>query len=454
VVTGTALVLAASLGGRAVGQATRSTADADAPTFAGDVAPILYANCVTCHRPGQAAPFSLITYDDVRKHAKTMVSVTGRRYMPPWHASRADGFPEFRDERHLSDADIATLKRWYEDGMPSGDLDKVPKPPTFPEGWALGEPDLVLKLPQPIDVPAEGPDQFRNVVLPVDLADDRFITAIDFEPSARKVLHHALFFAGPATTTVRDDDVLPGLGLGQRSAAGARGGGSPQAFTGIGGWVPGMTPRFFPDGIAQPFVRHSNVVVQLHLHPSGKPEQEQGRLAVYFAKRPPAKSLTSVQVPPLFGFAAGIDIPAGETHYVVKDSFVMPVEVEAYGARGHAHYLCREMKMTAALPDGSTRGLLWIKDWDFGWQDSYFYKTPFRLPQGTRIDVEIVYDNSGDNPRNPTTPPKRVTWGRESFDEMGSMSLIVASPSAEDGQTLRQAQAQHFREQFVRMLAK
>jgi hypothetical protein len=428
------------------------TLDVPSPTFAADVAPIVYANCVTCHRPGQAAPFSLLTYDDVRKHAKTIVDVTGRRYMPPWHASRAEGFPEFRDERHLSDEDIATLKRWYDLGMPEGNLTAAPPPPKFPDGWTLGTPDLVLKLPQPIAVPAEGPDQFRNVVLPIDLPEDRFITAIDFEPSARKVLHHALFFAGPASTTVRDDDVLPGLSLGQRLGGGAGAGGPAQVWTGIGGWVPGMTPRFFPDGIAQPLAKHSNVVAQLHLHPSGKPEQEQGQLAVYFAKTPPEKSLTSVQVPPMFGFAMGINIPPDERHYVVKDSFVLPVDIEAYGARGHAHYLCREMKMTATLPDGSTRGLLWIKDWDFGWQDSYFYKAPFQLPRGTKIDVELVYDNSDENPRNPTTPPRRVTWGRESFDEMGSMSLIVASPSGTDGQLLRQAQAQHFREQFIRMM--
>ena len=422
----------------------------DAPTFASDIAPVIYANCMTCHRPGQAAPFSLITYDDVKKHGKTIVNVTGRRYMPPWHASRADGFPEFRDERHLADADISTLKRWVDLGMPIGNLADAPKPPTFPEGWALGQPDLILTLSQAIDVPAEGPDLFRNVVLPVDLPDDRWITAVDFEPSARKVLHHALFFVGPASTIVRDDDVLPGVSLGLRGG-GARPGGADQAVGGIGGWVPGMTPRFFPDGIAQPLLKHSNLIAQLHLHPSGKPEHEQGQLGLYFAKARPAKSLASVQVPPAFGFAMGIDIPAGEARYVIKDSFVLPVEVEAYGARGHAHYLSREMKMTATLPDGSTRGLLWIKDWDFGWQDSYFYKAPFRLPKGTTIDVEIIYDNSDANPRNPNAPPKRVTWGRESFDEMGSMSLLVAAPSGPDAETLRTAQAQHLREQVIRM---
>ena len=210
-----------------------------------------------------------------------------------------------------------------------------------------------------------------------------------------------------------------------------------------------MTPRFFPEGVAQRLVAHSNVVVQLHLHLSGKAELERGRMALYFAKARPAKSLVAVQAPPMYGFAMRIDIPPGEPRYTIKDAFVLPVAVEAFGARGHAHYLAKDMKMTATLPDGSTRGLLWIGDWDFGWQDSYFYKTPFVLPKGTRIEVEIAYDNSAANVRNPSTPPKRVTWGFGSFDEMGSMSLLVAAPSVEDEAVLRQAQTQHFRRQLA-----
>src|SRR5262249_13713191 len=160
------------------------------------------------------------------------------------------------------------------------------------------------------------------------------------------------------------------------------------------------------DGIGQALPAHSSIVVQLHFHPSGKPEREQGRIGLYFTKSPPAKSLSGVQVPPAFGIGAGIDIPAGERRYEIHDSLVLAADIEALGARAHAHYLGKEMKLTATLPDGSTKGLLWISDWDFGWQDSYFYKEPFALPKGTRLDVEIVYDNSAGNPRNPNRPPK------------------------------------------------
>jgi len=416
-----------------------TAADRAAPTFAADVAPIIYTHCSTCHRPAQAAPFSLLSYEDVKRRATLIVAATGRRYMPPWHATPAPGFPEFRDDRRLADPDIATIKTWVDAGMPAGDLTTAPKPPAFPDGWALGTPDIELTYPVTIDVPADGPDLYRNVVLPLDRPDDAWVTAVDFEPGARKVVHHALFFAGPADafTPGGGDNAFPGL----------RGGAMPS----LGGWVPGMTPRFFPDGIAQPLPAHSNLIVQLHLHPSGRPEHERGRLAIYLAKQPPAKRLNSLQVPPMFGFAMGIDIPPSEKRYTIRDSFVLPVDVEAYGARGHAHYLAHDMKMTATLPDGSTRGLLWISDWDFGWQDSYFFKTPLTLPKGTRIDTEIVYDNSELNMRNPNSPPKRVKWGLGTLDEMGSMTLLITTSSRQDDRMLRQISTQHFRQQLAAM---
>ena len=433
------LRLGAALAAAAVTALGHASAAGTAPTFAADVAPIIYNNCSTCHRPGQAAPFSLLSYEDVKRRATLIVSATQRRYMPPWHATPAPGFPEFRDSRRLADADIATIKTWVDAGMPSGDLSKQPTLPVFPEGWALGTPDIELTYPIAVDVPADGPDQYRNVVLPLDRPDDAWVTAVDFEPSARKVVHHALFFAGPADTYKSGGD--------DASLLNARAGGLPS----LGGWVPGMTPRFFPDGIAQPLPAHSNLIVQLHLHPSGKIEHEHGKMAIYLSKQPPSKRLNSLQVPPVFGFAMGIDVPAGDKRYTIKDSFVLPIDVEALGARGHAHYLAREMKMTATLPDGSTKGLLWISDWDFGWQDSYFFKEPFSLPKGTRIDSEIVYDNSDANLRNPNSPPKQVKWGLGTLDEMGSMTLLLTTSSRQDDRLLGRTSTQHFRQQLAAM---
>jgi len=413
-----------------------SAADRTPPTFAVDIAPLVNNHCASCHRPGQAAPFSLLSYDDVKRRGTLIVNATARRYMPPWHATPAPGFPEFRDDRRLADADIATFKAWVDAGMPPGDLAKAPKPPAFPEGWALGKPDIELRYPVAVDVPADGPDLYRNVVLPLDRDEDAWVTAVDFEPSARTVVHHALFFAAPAATANGgSDDSFPG----------ARAGGMP----GLGGWVPGMTPRFFPDGVAQSLPAHTNLIIQLHLHPSGKVEHEQGKMAIYLSTQPPSKRLSSLQVPPVFGFAMGIDIPAGEKRYTIKDSFVLPVDVDALGARAHAHYLAHEMKMTATLPDGSTKGLLWISDWDFGWQDAYYFKTPFTLPRGTRVDSEIVYDNSDSNPRNPNAPPKRVRWGLGTLDEMGCVTLLLTTASRQDDRLLGRTSTQHFRQQLL-----
>ena len=281
-------------------------ADRTPPTFATDVAPIVYNHCASCHRPGQAAPFPLLTYDDVKRRATLIVNATSRRYMPPWHATPAPGFPEFRDDRRLADADIATLKAWVDAGTPAGDLTKAPKPPVFPEGWALGTPDIELSYPVAVDIPADGPDIYRNVVLALDRTEDAWVTAVDFEPSARKAVHHALFFAGPADTFKAGeiDNAFPGARANAPS---------------LGGWVPGMTPHFFPDGIAQPLPAHTNLIIQLHLHPSGKVEHESGKMAIYLSKKPPSKRLNSLQVPPVFGFAMGIDIPAGEKRFAIKD---------------------------------------------------------------------------------------------------------------------------------------
>lgn len=462
-----ALVIAAVVTTRASDagvQAQTPTAKA-APTFAEDVAPIIYANCSVCHRPGQAAPFPLLSYDDVRRRGRTIARVTADRYMPPWHASRAEGFERIRDERRLTDAELATLEAWVAAGTPSGDLTKAPAPPTFNTGWPLGPPDFVAKITKPITVPAEGRDIYRNVVLEVNVPEDRWIRAIDFAPTERTVVHHALYFVTPASTIVGDNESVPGLSgsniagvLGGGRRGGGRGGGrgglggglglAAESWGGLGGWVPGVTPRFYPDHIAQPLPAESNVVVQLHLHPSGREAIVEGELALYFADQAPKASFSGVQVPPAFGIGAGIDIPAGEGRYVLEDSFTLPVDVTAYGVRGHAHYLARRMRMTATLPDGSTRGLLLIEDWDFSWQDSYYYQTPFALPSGTVIKSEIIYDNSENNPRNPFTPPRRVRWGEESNDEMGSMTLVITTAGAADAAQLRTAQEQHLRTQL------
>jgi len=415
-------------------------------TFSETIAPIVYANCVTCHRPGEAAPFSLITYEDVRRRGKLLVTVTQQRLMPPWQAMH--GYGDFEGERRLTDDQIKAIAAWVDAGMPQGDPVRMPPLPTFPDGWHLGSPDLVLKMAEPFDVPASGPDVFRNFVIPSGLTEDKWVRAVEFRPSARAVVHHALFayVPGGSLRAVNGADGRPGFrGLAPIGLTGRGGGGSGP----LGGWAVGGTPRFLPEGQALPIARNADVVLQMHFHPTGKPQREQSTIGIYFAQSAPERRMANLQLPGLFGVGAGIDIPAGEKTYAIESSATLPVDVTLFAVNPHAHYLGKEMKATATLPDGTSRPLLWIQDWDFNWQDGYNYKEPVVLPKGSRIDVRIVYDNSAGNPRNPSSPPRRVQWGEQSTDEMGSIGFLLQPIRREDEPAWQLFAAQWLRQTLV-----
>ena len=200
---------------------------------------------------------------------------------------------------------------------------------------------------------------------------------------------------------------------------------------GLGGWVPGTTPAFLPQGIAMPLPKGSDFLLQTHFHPNGLAQTEKTVIGLYFGPAP-ARLMTQLQVPAFFGIRANIDIPAGETDYKVRGSFTLPADVDAVGVWAHAHYLGKEAKLTATLPSGEVRILLWIRQWEFNWQDQYLFQDLVPLPKGTRLDGELTYDNSAENYRNPNTPPKRVRWGENSTDEMGSLLLNVLPKQADD----------------------
>ncbi len=388
-------------------------------TFSETIAPIIFDNCVSCHRPGEVAPFPLLSYDDVARHATTIAAVTASRQMPPWRA--AHGFTEFVGERRLTDEQIADVAAWVKAGLPRGDLSRMPPVPKFTDGWQLGTPDLVLEMPEAFDVPADGPDIYRNFAIPTALAEDKWVRAIEFRPGTRRVVHHALFsyVRGGSTASLRKDS-RPGFnGL------------MPVAFVpgfapsgDLGGWVVGATPRFLPEGLAWPLAKDSDFILQLHLHPTGKPEQERSKVGIYFTPTAPAHKIREMGAPGLFGFLSGIDIPPGEKHYELKGTFNVFANMRAYAVMAHAHYLGKEIKAVATFPDKTTQTLLWIPDWSFNWQDRYFYKEPIYLPKGTKVEVTVVYDNSADNPNNPCNPPRRVQWGFQSFDEMGGVQVL------------------------------
>jgi hypothetical protein len=404
-------------------------------TFNEDIAPIVHAKCTSCHRPGQSGPFSLITYAQVRKKSRTIDDVVTDRYMPPWKPVNRD--VHFANDRRLSEKEIELFREWVKGGCPEGDPAKAPTPPEYPSDWYLGKPDLVVTMMGEYPVPAEGPDIYRSFVFPVGLPEDKWVKAVELRPKAKSAVHHALFFIdseGRARAANGKDGKagISGMGfLRAEEREGGLGGGR-----GLGGHVPGAVPAKLPGDLAMHLPAGADVVMQTHFHPSGKAQVEHAELAFYFADKAPAKPLIPVQVPPAFGRLAGIDIPAGQSDYTVIDSVTLPADVEGITVSGHAHYICRKMKMTATLPDGKMRVLLEIDDWDLDWQDGYTFAEPVKLPKDTKIETVLVYDNSANNPENPNNPPQRIKWGRESDDEMGSITLTVVAAKAEDSEMI------------------
>ena len=386
----------------------------DRVTFTEHVAPIVFNNCTSCHRPGEGTPFTLMNYRDVQKRGELIHDVTTKREMPPWPP--AQGWGHFQDERRLTAEQIATLDRWVATGMTEGPSDKLPKLPKFPEGgWSLGKPDLVVTLPEAFDVPADGRDIYRMFALPLHLSEDKWVTAVEIRPSARSVVHHALYFLDDtgAARKLDEADAQPGFGRM----------GFPRTGS-LGGWALGATPRHLPMGLAMPLSKESDLVVQLHLHPSGKAEREQTTFGLYFAREAPKQRLMGAQAPQTFGLGTKLrteGIKPGAKDYTIHGEWAVPFDVDIVSVGGHAHYLCTTMKAVAELPDGGEKKLFAIDDWDFNWQGRYNYLEPIRLPKGTVVRTTLTYDNSKDNPNNPTDPPVHVRWGEGSTDEMGSV---------------------------------
>jgi mono/diheme cytochrome c family protein len=395
-------------------------------TFNQHIAPLLHRHCAVCHRPGEAAPFSLLTYTEAVKKSRTMARVTESRSMPPWKAEPAS-YP-YRDERRLTDSEIELIQSWVRAGTPEGP-GPAPEPPKFASGWRLGEPDLVVEMPSAYHVPADGPDIYRNIAVSLGLTEDKWVTAIDMRPSARAVVHHVLYFADP-TGRIHEK---PAQGT-EPGFAGMRAGG---ATIPLGGWAVGAQPQFFPEGLALRLPKGSDFVVQYHFHPTGKPEAEKSLIGFYFANKPAERTLTRIPMPPHYSLFSGLDIPAGEKDFVIRDSYTLPVAVDAVSVGAHAHYLANQLKLVATLPDGEVKTLLFIKDWDFAWQGRYTFRELVPLPKGARLDTEIHWDNSAENPHNPSNPPIRVKWGEESRDEMGTIGLMVVPHEESDLKTLR-----------------
>lgn len=396
-------------------------------TFHRDVAPILHSRCASCHHTGGSAPFSLLTYDDARNRASQIAEVTESRFMPPWLPE--SGHEAYLGNRSLADEEITTLARWQREGAVEGDPAEAVALPKFGDEWQLGKPDLILESPE-FHLPAEGKDRFRNFILPVTIGGDRWVRVVEIRPSVPQRTHHARLGIDSNGESVRRDaaDIEPGY-------EGMAWGEDPpgQLVT----WTPGMQVHEGTAGTAWRLTPDMNLVLHTHLQPSGKPEPLKFRVEFYFAEGDP-----TIQPQILRIGSRDIDIPAGASEFVATDEYELPITVDATFIFPHAHSLCRQILVTANLPDGTQRTLIAIKRFDENWHDAYRFVEPVRLPRRTRLATRFVYDNSTANIRNPHYPPQRVVYGSNADDEMADVYLQVIAVEPDQSAVL----AEHYGE--------
>jgi Flp pilus assembly protein TadD len=355
--------------------------------------------------------------------------------MPPWLPDRHG--PTFDDARVLTDAEIATLAAWAAEDAPGGDLASAPAIPSFAGGWQLGTPDLVLRAESSWTMPAEGPDFYRNFVFRVPVTARRYVSALEIVPGNRRVTHHANVYVDHAGwARARDaEDPEPGFpGMDLQIASDRFDPESHFLF-----YKPGTPATREPADMAWPVQPGDDLVLNVHLRPSGKPEPLQPSLGLYFTDRAPSRHPMLLQLED----DRSLDIPPGATRFVVKDTLTLPVDVELVAVYPHAHYLGRIVEAWATMPDGTRVPIVRIADWDPAWQGVFRFASPPRLPKGTRIAMRWEYDNSAANPRNPNTPPARVRAGDQSTDEMAHVWVQVIASKREDQQVLQESVMRH-----------
>jgi Flp pilus assembly protein TadD/mono/diheme cytochrome c family protein len=433
-----AIAGACALGVRAAAPGTAAAASTPL-TFYRDVLPIFAAHCVGCHHPGGSGGFDASAYGEVRPRARAVADAVRRRVMPPWKPEPGYGGP-FVGERRLQDEQIAIVARWAAEGAAAGDRRDVPPvPATRESSWALGTPDLVLELPQPYLLARGRRDVFRNFVLPIPIDGTRYVKGLEFQPTNPQVTHHANMRVDATRASERLDlsDPEPGYtGFTPSSAT------FPDGH--FLGWTPGQTAPFLGPGMSWRLEPASSLVVQLHLVPGADAAAVGFRVGVYFTDAAPTRT------PIMFRLGRqNLDLAPGDDHYAVADRYVLPVDITVHAIQPHAHSLAREIRAFATLPDGSRRWLIFIKDWDFHWQDVYRYEQPIPLPAGTTLEMQYVYDNSARNRAAPM-PPRRVRYGQHSSDEMGDLWLQVLLREEKDrGRLLRDYKPKEYAEDVI-----
>jgi Flp pilus assembly protein TadD len=393
-------------------------------TFNHDIAPIVFRNCAQCHHPGEAGPFSLLSYADVKTHGRQIAFVTSKHIMPPWLPE--PGELKFADELRLTDAEIATIQRWVDQGEIEGNPSDLPPQPTFSTGWQLGKPDVIVRATKPYLLPAGGSDSYWNFVFRTPVHSSRWLKAIEIRPGDKRLVHHANVLVDREENGRRLEKE-PGAGFGGMELVIESEAFDPDSHFLF--WKPGSPPYVEPDGMALRLDKNTDLVLNTHFQPSGKPEMIQPTLGLYFTDKPATMHPILLQL----DNDRMLDIPAGEKNFLVSDDFTLPVEASVLAIYPHAHYLGKDLLATATLPDGTKKTLIHIGNWDLNWQAVYRYIEPVDLPAGTTISMRFTYDNSADNIRNPNQPPKRVVAGNRASDEMAHLWLQVLPKESADG---------------------
>lgn len=385
-------------------------------TFNRDVAPILFTHCSSCHRVGGSGPFPLLTYAEVKKHARQVAFVTQNREMPPWLPDA--GQFRFQNDSRLGTDQIATIHDWIEQGEVEGNPEDLPTQPQFHEGWQLGRPDLILQPERPFALPAGGPDQYWNFVLHVPTKRTRWLKAMEVLSVDNRILHHAMLVLPPRNFVPgQEQSAVNGFPGMEFQSAGIKFFPETHLFF----WQPGRSPYVYPDQLSMRLDKSADLILSVHLQPSGKPELVQPSVGLYFTKTP----ATEVPLVFLLENDTAIDIPPRAKLYLVSDSFTLPVDVDLLALYPHAHYLAEDLTASASFPDGDVKQLIHIRHWDLNWQSVYHYQSPVFLPKGTTISLRYIYNNSEGNVSNPNYPPKPVIAGEGIAAEMSHLWLQV-----------------------------
>ncbi|QJX00566.1 redoxin domain-containing protein [Frigoriglobus tundricola] len=401
----------------------------DAVTYFRDVAPIIQKHCQSCHRPGDVGPFALMNYKQAVTWASDIVHYTQNKEMPPW---KPVGGVEFANARALTLREIDTLAAWEKGGCPEGDPKDAPAPAKFTDGWRLGEPDLVVTVPEDFHVGATGKDTFRCFVIPTGLSEDKYVVGYEVKPGNASVVHHTLNYfdtTGKARKlehaeqnrkkNTDESDKGPGYSVAMGIGFIPNPADAPRkdvpAVGGLGGWAPGQLGTPLPEGSGILLPKDSDIILQVHYHRTGKPEKDRTKIGLYFAKKPVEKPWNTLLITGMMRWAF---ILPGQSDHVIKGSGWLSADATLYSLMPHMHLLGKSVKISMTPPGGETQVLLDIAKWDYNWQESYWLAKPIVAKAGTRLDIEAVYDNSSKNPNNPRNPPKLVTYGEETTDEM------------------------------------